>query len=124
MRLLHVASGFRPWVINGLVSYAEDLAATQAAAGHDVHYFFPGRHYPLMRQPRLHRWRRGGVRMHEWLGSPIVVGAHRGTLDPDSELSHPEAEAVFRRVLGEVAPQLVHVHDLGGLPSSLLDVAR
>lgn len=125
MRVLHVGSGFRPLLTNGLVIYAEELMAGQLARGHTVGYFFPGRHYPLLRRPRLHRWRRdNGVRMFEWLNSPIVIGALRGTLDPEPELAHPGAEEIFRRVLAEFSPDVVHVHDLAGLPSSLVEVAR
>ncbi len=122
--VLHVGSGFRPWVVNGLVLYAEELMAAQRTRGMRVGYFFPGRHYPLVRRPRLHRWSRDGIRMFEWLSSPIVVGALSGTLDPAPELDHAGAEEVFARVLDEHRPDVVHVHDLGGLPSSLVDVAH
>lgn len=98
--------------------------AAQVARGQRVAYFFPGRHYPLLRTPRLRRWKRGGVAMYEWLNSPIVVGVHRGTPNPEADLSHPGAEATFAEVLEQVGPDIVHVHDLGGLPSSLVDVVR
>lgn len=124
LRILHVTSGFRPWLINGLVTYAEDLMAAQLERGHRVECFFPGRHYPLLRRPRMHRWRRRGVRMHELLNSPIVIGGHAGTLDPDADLWHSLTERAFAEVLTAARPDVVHIHDLGGLPSSLIDVAR
>jgi glycosyltransferase involved in cell wall biosynthesis len=124
MRILHVGSGFRPWVVNGLVIYAEELMAGQVARGHQVGYFFAGRHYPLMRQPRLHRWSRRGVAMYEWMSSPLVVGALSGIPDPEAELANAPAEEAFRGAVAEFAPQLVHVHDFGGLPSSVLGVPR
>lgn len=124
MRVLHVGSGFRPWIVNGLVIYAESLMAGQVAGGLDVSYFFPGRHYPLLRRPRVRRWRRDGVAMYEWLNSPLVVGRLGGTARPDETLQHPMTEAAFAGVLEEVRPDVVHVHDLGGLPSSLVEVAR
>ncbi len=124
MRVLHVSSGFRPWLVNGLVTYAEDLMQAQVDDGHQVACFFPGRQYPVFTRPRLHRWSRGGVRMYEWLNSPIVVGALRGTADPERELADRGSEEQLREVLVEFAPEVVHVHDLGGLPSSLLDVVH
>jgi glycosyltransferase involved in cell wall biosynthesis len=96
----------------------------QAAAGHDVAYFFGGRHYPGVRRPRLHRWRLGGVAMLEVLGSPIPVGIDQGTRFPDLELHEPATEKLFDAVLEEVRPEVVHVQELAGLPSSVVDIAQ
>ncbi|HEX2084878.1 MAG TPA: glycosyltransferase [Solirubrobacteraceae bacterium] len=123
MRVLHVGSGFRPWIVNGLVIYAESIMAAQVERGHEVSYFFPGRHYPFLRRPRLRRWRRDGVAMYEWVNSPLVVGRVAGVARPDETLQHAPTEAAFARVLAHARPDVVHVHDLGGLPSSLVEVA-
>ena len=122
MRVLHVGWGFSPWRPGGLIAYAEDLMAAQAAHGHDVDYFLSGRHYPFVSGPRLKQWRRGGVTMHEVVNSPIVAGLEAGTRDPASEISEPRLEAAFRSVLRRVRPDVVHVQELQGLPSSLLDM--
>ena len=124
MRVLHVGPGFRPWIVHGVVIYAESVMAAQAASGHEISYFFPGRHYPFLRRPRVRRWRWDGVAMYEWVNSPLVVGRIHGTARPDETLQHPPSEAAFGRVLEEVRPHVVHVHDLGGLPSSLVEIAR
>lgn len=124
LRILHVASGFTPWLVNGLVLYVESLMRAQLAGGHEVHHFLPGRQYPLVRRPRMHRWSRDGVTMHELINSPVVVGRHRGTADPDGELHDADTETAFAGVIRAVAPALVHIHDLGGLPSSLVEIAR
>ncbi len=123
MRVLHVGWGFSPWREGGLITYAEDLMATQVERGHDVSYFLSGRHYPYVSGPRLKRWRRRGVAMNEVVNGPIVAGMEHGTRDPTSELSEPRVEAAFRRVLDAVRPDLVHVQELHGLPSSLIEVA-
>lgn len=124
MRVLHVGPGFRPWIVHGVVIYAESIMAAQAASGHEVSYFFPGRHYPFVRRPRVRRWRRDGVAMYEWVNSPLVVGRIHGTARPDETLQHAPTEAAFARVLAELRPDVVHVHDLGGVPSSLVGIAR
>ncbi|HKP90876.1 MAG TPA: glycosyltransferase [Thermoleophilaceae bacterium] len=124
MRILHAGWGFRPWRGGGLISYAEDVMEAQAAAGHDVAYFFGGRHYPLVRGPRLRRWRRRGVRMIEMLGSPIPVGLDRGTRFPELDLEEPEVEALFEAAVDEHRPDVLHVQELLGLPSSIVDRAR
>ncbi len=124
MRILHVGFGFSPWIVNGLVLYAEDLMEGQAQSGKEVGYFFAARQLPRLRRPRLHRWTRKGVTMFEWLNSSVVVGRDLGTADPERDLQDPPTETGFARVLTEFRPDVVHVQDLGGLPSSILDVAR
>ena len=124
MRILHVGWGFRPWRGGGLIAYAEDVMEGQARRGHDVAYLFAGRRYPLVRSPRLHRWRRRGVRMLELLSSPIAVGLDAGTRFPELELEEPATEAALRRILRARRPDVVHVQELTGLPSSVLEVAR
>lgn len=122
MRLLHVGHGFRPFHHGGLINYAEGLMDVQAARGDEVHYFFSGRHYPLLR-PRVRSWTRGAVRMHELLNSPVLIPtADLGTQRPDLDLDEETVERLFRDLLGALRPDLVHVHEIGGLPSSLLEI--
>jgi glycosyltransferase involved in cell wall biosynthesis len=120
MRLLHVGTGFRPFRRGGLVAYVEDLMNAQAAAGHEVSYFFSGRHYRGIRGPRLKRWRRPAVAMLEIVNSPLDDHGRQ----PELEVSEPRIERILARVLEEVRPDVVHVQELAGLPFSLLDVAR
>jgi glycosyltransferase involved in cell wall biosynthesis len=120
MRLLHVGSGFRPWRRGGLVAYVEDLMDEQVRRGHEVGYLFAGRRYPYLRRPRLRRWRRGGVAMLEIVNSPLYDHGRQ----PEGELDEPRLERAFERVLRERRPDVVHVHEVAGLPSSVLEVAR
>jgi glycosyltransferase involved in cell wall biosynthesis len=124
VRILHVAWGFRPWRVGGLIAYAEDLAQAQAASGHDVHFLCSGRHYPRVRPAREHTWRRGGVTIHELLNVPVVPGLEAGTLHPLRELDEPAAETAWDQALDRVRPDVVHVHELLGLPSAVLLRAR
>ena len=118
MRVLHVGSGFRPWRRGGLVAYVEDLAGEQLRRGHEVSYFFSGRQYPLARGPRLRRWEREGVAMREVVNSPLYDHGRQ----PELEVAEPQIERMLADVLGEQRPDIVHVQELAGLPSSLLDV--
>jgi glycosyltransferase involved in cell wall biosynthesis len=120
MRVLHVGSGFRPWRRGGLVAYAEDLMGAQVRRGHEVHYFFAGRHYPLLRGPRLRSWQRDGIAMLEVVNSPLYDHGRQ----PELEIGEPRLEAMLERALAEVTPDVVHVHELAGLPFSLLDVIK
>ena len=120
LRLLHVGSGFRPWRRGGLVAYVEDLVDEQARRGHDVAYVFAGRRYPYVSGPRLRRWRRGDVAMLEIVNSPLYDHGRQPLL----ELDEPRVERLFERVVRERRPDVVHVHEIAGLPSSVLEVAR
>lgn len=124
MRILHVGFGFRPLRWGGLIAYAEDLMDAQVARGHRVGYFFAGRAYPFMDAPRLKRWGRRGIAMYEIVNPPVVVGGGFGSAYPAAELDHPLAEAMFKRVLEELDPEVVHVQEMLGLPTSLFGVAR
>jgi glycogen(starch) synthase len=119
MRILHVGSGLRPVRRGGIVAYTEDLMAEQLRRGHDVHYFFSGRYFPLLRGPRLKRWRAGGPAMLEVINSPLYDHGRQ----PELELEQPAVERMFRRALSELRPDVVHFQELAGLPSSLLEVA-
>ena len=121
MRLLHVGWGFRPWRTGGLIAYTEDVLRHQARRGHEVAYFFAGRH-ATGRGPHLRRWKRDGVAMFELWNGAVPAGI--GTQAPDLDLAEPAAEAAFAAVLDRWRPDLVHVQELLGLPSSLLEVAR
>ena len=120
MRVLHVGSGFRPWRRGGLVAYVEDLMAEQVRRAHDVSYLFAGRLYPWVGGPRLRRWTQDRVAMLEVVNSPL----HDHGRQPDAELDEPRLERLFAGVLAERRPDVVHVHEVAGLPSSVLEIAR
>src|SRR5215213_952721 len=124
MRVVHLGWGFTPWRPGGLIRYAEDVMALQAARGHEVHYLCSGRRYPLLRTPRVLRRRAADVHVHELVNPPIVVGGDLGTRDPELDLREPWTERVLARLLAELRPDALHVQELLGFPSSVLDVAR
>jgi glycosyltransferase involved in cell wall biosynthesis len=120
MRVLHVGSGFRPLRVGGLVAYIEELMHEQARRGDDVAYFFSGRYYPNVGGPRLKRWSRKGVTMLEVVNSPLYDHGRQ----PELELGEPRIERFFGRAVQEIDPDIVHFHELAGLPFSLLDVVK
>jgi glycosyltransferase involved in cell wall biosynthesis len=118
LRILHVGSGLRPLRRGGLVAYVEDLMREQTSRDHEVSYFFSGRYYPWLRRPHLRRWQLGSVSMLEVVGSPLYDHGRQ----PDFELSEPQIERLFERELARVQPDVVHVQEIAGLPSSLLEI--
>ena len=119
LRVLHVGTGFRPFRRGGLIAYVEDLIDVQLARGHDVAYLCAGRYFPGIRGPRLKRRQHRGVTMLEVVNSPLYDHGHQ----PALELDEAHVESIVARVLREQRPQVVHVHELAGFPSSILEVA-
>ena len=118
MKILHVGSGFRPYRRGGLVAYVEDLMGEQVRGGHELTYLFSGRHYPFLNGPRLKRWHRGGVTMLEVVNSPLYDHGRQ----PELEVAEPRLDGMLERAIAEARPEVVHVHELAGLPFSALDV--
>lgn len=122
MKILHVGWGFSPWFGGGLVKYAESLMEMQAENGFEVFYFFVGRHYPIIKKPRLIKWSKGGVVMYEIINATLY-NKFRDILNTRLYLNEPCAETFFREVLDSVKPDIINIQALEGLPSSLIDIA-
>ena len=123
MKILHVLWGYSPWRVGGLVQYADDLMEAQSGAGHDVAAFFPGRR-GLWGGPGLDKWKRGAIRNYEIRNSPLMHLGTRGTFPAAAELGEPWSERFFREVLDDFTPQVVHIHELAGLPFTLIDIVK
>ena len=124
VRVLHLGRDFVAMRPCGLTRYSDALMRAQLARGHEVAYFFAGRHYPLLRRPRLRQWDDGGIRMLELVGSPNNSHWDAGTREPLADLADPAAEGALARTLGELRPDVVHVQELAGLSSSLLELTH
>ena len=122
MKLLHIGWGYWSFRYGGLMNYVEDLMDAQVASGDRVTYFCAGRHYPLLSADHLHRWSRRGIAMREIINSSLRFAAP--TRNPDDDLHHAPSERHFATVLEEVSPDVVHIHELVGLPSSIIDLTR
>lgn len=124
MKILHVGYGFRPFRGGGLITYSEDLMDAQVERGHNVAYFCAGRYYGPGKKPIRKRWIRQGVTIYEVVNPPVIHGGDLGTLDPRAELEEPQSEVFFQRTLEEFRPDVIHIQQLAGLPSSLIGIAK
>lgn len=124
MRILHVGDDFAALRPCGLTLYSEALMDAQAEAGHEVFYFFSGRHYPRLERPRLRHGRQGRVRTLELIGSPNNTHPELGTRHPLRDLDEAAGEGAFAAALREAMPDIVHFQELAGLPSSLILQAK
>jgi hypothetical protein len=123
LKVLHVGWGFIPWRGGGLIEYAEDLMTHQIDLGWDARYFFSGRKYPFSKRTRLKQWRLRRIKCYEIVNSPIIHGGDSGTSQPCLQLNEAISEDLFRRVLKDFCPDIIHIHELAGLPTSLIEIA-
>lgn len=111
MRILHVVHQYPPHHLGGTEVYTQAVARHQAAAGHDVAVFCPepvGTHPATVEAPRLTVYRVG----EEQRGRAAVFV---------STLAGGQTAATFQDVLDRVAPDIVHLQHLMGLPASLTE---
>lgn len=116
MHIVHVISGYLPDDWGGTQLHLRDLCREQKAEGHRVEIFA----------------RCGGEGEDFEVGSDVyedvpVTRIRNNFSDVDSLTklyTHPVIDARFRAFLEEREPDLVHVHHLTCLSSSMIDVAR
>lgn len=121
IKVLHIGYGFIPWRGGGLIEYTEDLMSEQVKNGYQVAYFCSGRHYPIYTRPFLKKWKKNGYEIYEIINPPIYHGGDRGTL---FDLESTVVEKMFTKVVGEFKPNIVHIQELAGLPSSLIEIVK
>ena len=61
--------------------------------------------------------------MHELLNTPVIPGLEAGTQRPLRELDEPLTEAACKATFDAIRPDVVHVHEVLGLPSAVLERA-
>lgn len=123
MNILHVQWGYSPWREGGLILYAADLMEYQTGSGHTVAAFFPGRR-GFWGKPFLAVWKRGRLTNYEIRNSPLVHLGNRGTFPPEEESGEPISEGFFIKVIEEFKPDVIHIHELAGLPFTLIDICK
>jgi len=124
MKVLHIGWGFSPWRGGGLIEYTEELINIQCKNGYEVYYFCSGRQYPFFKKPKLIKWRRDKFTIYEIINSPIIHGGDKGSLKPDLDLNEPLSEGFLLKLLNEIQPDIVHIQELAGLPSSLIEIIK
>ncbi|MCA9321240.1 MAG: glycosyltransferase, partial [Planctomycetes bacterium] len=114
MKILHVVHGFPPAHHGGTERYVDRLVRGLDAAGHDV-AVVTGSEVPS-ETAEIVRSNRGGVEVIEIRRSGLYLESWYRSHSPD-------VEALFRDVLGEEQPDLVHVHHWKRLTRTLVEVA-
>lgn len=117
MRILVVSNVYPPNFIGGAELIAHQQVQALRAAGHEV-FVFAGEIVPFGEHHAMRR--------EEWEGIPVF---RVSMLPKDYEatyinFSHPSIETSFAAVMDEVAPEVVHCHNLTGLSAGVLRRAK
>lgn len=119
MRIAFTVHKYPPASLGGTEIYTWSLARALAAAGHEVHVFYPlagiAAGEARVEQEGVHLWR-------------VPLPAARATENPAAQYWHTfrdtAIEADFRRFLVAVDPQIVHFQHVQGVSARLIALAR
>lgn len=115
----------------GINGYAQALGEALVSRGHEVVSLCGGTCFvagPGTREPgpcvieRRPDWRR--IRIHEVVNSPVQAPAMPQFADPMGEVSAPELEQLVGALMGELSPDVVHIHSLEGFSAGCVDQIR
>ncbi len=126
-------AGIRDGASNGggVNGYVQGLALRLVQQGHEVFYLSSGLSYVpavLSDSPGECTTRRHddfhGVRVLEIVNSPVVAPGIFQFRDPLGEVSAPELEREFTRLMHLIEPDIVHFHNIEGFSAGCADAAR
>jgi glycosyltransferase involved in cell wall biosynthesis len=107
--------------MTGVATYVKSMADALAGLGHEIaHYFSTPPHGT--EQPRLDVTLRGGRTLASVRNSPLLRPFPPQRMEAD--ITHGMSETVFADALDQIRPDIVHIHDLAGLPASVVLRAR
>lgn len=127
MKILHYALGFPPYRSGGLTKLCVDLMVQQAIEGHTVAMLWPGQMGFVNK--------RVAIRKHEDVKlkgqdiqsfeviNPLPVPFDEGIMDIVAFTKNAEKK-VYKRLLDNFRPDVIHVHTLMGLHKSFLESAK
>jgi glycosyltransferase involved in cell wall biosynthesis len=121
MKVLFVTQSDPEAAMTGVATYVRSLADALAANGDEVAHFFSTRPQAPGR-PRLNWAVRGGRTVAEVAGSPLLQPFPSERIEDD--IVHGACEALFADALRTIRPDVVHIHDLAGLPAGVISRAR
>lgn len=127
MKILHYALGFPPYRSGGLTKLCVDLMVQQTKEGHTVAMLWPGQMGFVNKKVAIKE--RENVKLSGQdiqsfeVINPLPVSFDEGIVDIAAFTKNVETE-VYRRLLENFQPDVIHVHTLMGLHRSFLEAAK
>jgi glycosyltransferase involved in cell wall biosynthesis len=109
----------------GVNLYSQSMAVELARRGHSVYTVSSGFAYSpnfrtfLRKAPDYH-----GVKNYEIFNSPILAPAFFYSDAPQIEISCPPLENIFRELIADIKPQVVHFHNIEGFSANCIGIAK
>ena len=127
MKILHYALGFPPYRSGGLTKFCVDLMVQQAKESHTVAMLWPGQMRIVNQKVTIKRHKNVKLNGQDILSfeviNPLPVSFDEGIADIAAFTKNTEAD-VYKQLLDEFQPDVIHVHTLMGLHKSLLEVTK
>lgn len=127
MRILHYALGFPPYRSGGLTKLCVDLMVQQVIEGHTVAMLWPGQMGFVCHKVAIKKHKNVKLGGKDILSfeviNPLPVSFDEGIVDIAAFTKNVETE-VYRRLLENFQPDVIHVHTLMGLHRSFLEAAK
>lgn len=127
MRILHYALGFPPYRSGGLTKLCVDLMVQQAKEEHTVAMLWPGQMRFVNQEVAIKKHENVKLSGQDILSfeviNPLPVSFDEGIADIAAFTKNVGAE-VYRRLLDNFRPDVIHVHTLMGLHKSFLETAK
>lgn len=127
MKILHYALGFPPYRSGGLTKLCVDLMVQQTKEGHTVAMLWPGQMgfvniKVAIKEHENVKLNGQDIQSFEVI-NPLPVSFDEGIVDIAAFTKNVETE-VYRRLLENFQPDVIHVHTLMGLHRSFLEAAK
>lgn len=121
MRILLVTFHDPFETLTGVATYVRDLSMTLADKGHEIAHLFIGS--PSWRITSHLQWRvRDGISIAAIMGSSIFV--HPSLDHPMRDITFPAVERLLEKAMTRIGPDIIHLHDLMGIPAAFVRTAR
>lgn len=119
LNILHIGYGSTLSYSGGIITYTEDLCSQLYAAGHRVSYLYTGDHTFGFRTRLQSSWQ-SGVEHIQIINSPNL---YYNFGNPLTEIKNSVIESIFGSLIRKKKPDIVHVQNIVGLPSSIIEIA-
>ena len=127
MKILHYALGFPPYRSGGLTKLCVDLMVQQTKEGHTVAMLWPGQMgfvniKVAIKEHENVKLSGQDIQSFEVI-NPLPISFDEGIVDIAAFTKNVETK-VYRRLLENFQPDVIHVHTLMGLHRSFLEAAK
>lgn len=127
MKILHYALGFPPYRSGGLTKLCVDLMVQQAIEGHTVAMLWPGQIGFVNKRVAIRKHEDVKLKGQDILSfeviNPLPVPFDEGIVDIAAFTKNVEKK-VYKHLLDDFQPDVIHVHTLMGLHKSFLESAK